>query len=101
MKYLRGDVLFMLSALGFSAADQSASIPARIPLKRSSQIQDGFGINTDLRRAPYLAWDRWWWTRMFDAGIKWARIGQYENSTDYTSWEPLQRHVGLLDRQIV
>ena len=52
-----------------------------IPPKRSSQITDGFGINSDLPREPYLPWERWWWGRMFDAGVKWIRIGQYENSS--------------------
>jgi hypothetical protein len=86
--------VLVLSALSLSAAGQGPPIPTRIPLKRSSQIQDGFGINTDLPRPPYLPWDQWWWTRMFDAGIKWARIGQYENSTDYTSWDWIERTRG-------
>ena len=41
-------------------------MPDRVPPKRSSQIESGFGINSDLPRDPYLPWDRWWWTRMFD-----------------------------------
>jgi hypothetical protein len=63
-------------------------VPAqkRAPPKRSSQIQDGFGINADLPREPYLPWDRHWCTSMFDAGVSWIRIGQYENTSDYTSW---------------
>ena len=73
---------------------QTNHIPTHIPARRSSQIHDGFGINTDLPRNPYLPWDRWWWTRMFDAGIQWARIGQYENSTDYTSWDWVERKRG-------
>ena len=62
--------------------------------RRSSQIHDGFGINTDLPRDPYLPWKRWWWTRMFDAGINFIRIGQYENSSDYTSWDWVERKRG-------
>src|SRR6202050_104904 len=61
--------------------------PAKVPPKRSSQIENGFGINSDLPREPFLPWDRWWWTRMFDAGVSWIRIGQYENSSDPTSWD--------------
>src|SRR5450755_4496233 len=68
----------------------------RVPPKRSSQIQDGFGINSDLPRDPYLPWDRRWWTRMFDAGVSWIRIGQYENTSDYTSWDWIEQKRGVL-----
>jgi hypothetical protein len=71
------------------------SIPEHIPPKRSSQIQNGFGINSDLPREPYLPWNRWWWTRMFDAGLSWIRIGQYENSSDPTSWDWVERKRGV------
>jgi hypothetical protein len=70
-------------------------VPDHIPPKRSSQIQDGFGINSDLPRDPYLPWNRWWWTRMFDAGFKWIRIGQYENSSDRTSWDWIEQKRGV------
>ena len=70
------------------------SFPKRVPPKRSLQIQSGFGINSDLPREPYLPWDRWWWTRMFDAGVSWIRIGQYENSSDPTSWDWVERKRG-------
>jgi hypothetical protein len=56
---------------------QRRSLPDRVPPKRSSQIGNGFGINSDLPRDPYLPWNRRWWTRMFDAGVSWIRIGQY------------------------
>lgn len=81
---------------GRDAAD-AAPIPTEIPPRRSSQIHDGFGINSDLPREPYLPWDRWWWTRMFDAGVKWIRIGQYENSSDRTSWDWIERKRGVLE----
>jgi hypothetical protein len=74
---------------------QQRHVPDHVPPKRSSQIQDGFGINSDLPRDPYLPWDRWWWTRMFDAGFKWIRIGQYENSSDYTSWDWIEQKRGV------
>lgn len=68
----------------------------RVPPKRSSQIEDGFGINSDMPRDPFLPWDRHWWTRMFDAGVSWIRIGQYENSSDYTSWDWIEQKRGVL-----
>ncbi len=71
-------------------------LPSHIPPRRTSQIQDGFGINSDLPRNPYLPWDRWWWTRLFDAGVKWIRIGQYENSSDWTSWDWIEQKRGVL-----
>jgi len=70
-------------------------IPAHLPPKRSSQIQNGFGINSDLPRDPYLPWNRWWWTRMFDAGVSWIRIGQYENSSEPTSWDWVEQKRGV------
>jgi hypothetical protein len=74
---------------------QERRLPDHIPPKRSSQIHDGFGINSDLPRDPYLPWNRWWWTRMFDAGFKWIRIGQYENSSDRTSWDWIEQTRGI------
>ncbi|HEV2426318.1 MAG TPA: hypothetical protein VGZ29_15940 [Terriglobia bacterium] len=79
------------------AAANATSVPTQIPPRRSSQIHDGFGINSDLPRDPYLPWNRWWWTRMFDAGVKWIRIGQYENSSDQTSWDWIERKRGVLE----
>ena len=32
---------------------------------------------------------------MFDAGFKWIRIGQYENSSDYTSWDWVEQKRGV------
>ncbi len=81
----------------FPALGQTSqpSFPNRIPPKRTSQITDGFGINSDLPREPYLPWNRWWWTRMFDAGFSWIRIGQYENSSDPTSWDWVEQKRGV------
>lgn len=76
-------------------AQDARKLPDKVPPKRTSQIQDGFGINSDLPRDPYLPWNRWWWTRMFDAGFKWIRIGQYENSTDRTSWDWIEQKRGV------
>jgi len=33
---------------------------------------------------------------MFDAGVSWIRIGQYENSSDYTSWDWIEQKRGVL-----
>jgi hypothetical protein len=94
--------IFVLVSLVFlfliplsSWAQASRPLPDRVPPKRSSQIHNGFGINSDMPRDPYLPWDRWWWTRMFDAGFKWARIGQYENSSDRTSWDWIEQKRGV------
>ena len=78
------------------AAENRRHVPGHVPPKRSSQITDGFGINSDLPRDPYLPWNRWWWTRMFDAGVSWIRIGQYENSSDRTSWDWIEQKRGVL-----
>jgi hypothetical protein len=78
-----------------SFAQGSKRLPDHVPPKRSSQIREGFGINSDLPRDPYLPWNRWWWTRMFDAGFKWVRIGQYENSSDRTSWDWIEQKRGV------
>ena len=87
-------VLCTLTPLGFT--QEQRQVPDHVPPKRSSQIEDGFGINSDLPREPYLPWNRWWWTRMFDAGFKWIRIGQYENSSDRTSWDWIEQKRGVL-----
>src|SRR5215468_10311676 len=78
-----------------SSAQEARRVPDHVPPKRSSQIREGFGINSDLPREPYLPWNRWWWTRMFDAGFKWIRIGQYENSSDWTSWDWVEQKRGV------
>jgi hypothetical protein len=86
---MRAFLILLLALLPLSAQK-------RVPPKRSSQIEDGFGINSDLPRDPYLPWDRHWWTRMFDAGVSWIRIGQYENTSDYTSWDWIEQKRGVL-----
>jgi hypothetical protein len=52
------------------------------------------GVNTSLPRLPYLPWDQRWWTRMFDAGIKYVRIGQYEDTSDITGWDWVEHEKG-------
>jgi hypothetical protein len=85
----------LLFFAGPLAAQPGRKLPEKVPPKRSSQIEDGFGINSDMPRDPYLPWNRWWWTRMFDAGFKWIRIGQYENSSDRTSWDWIEQKRGV------
>jgi hypothetical protein len=89
--------LLMIAAFlpGLLGQTTRNNLPAHVPPKRSSQIQNGFGINSDLPREPYLPWNRWWWTRMFDAGVSWIRIGQYENSSDPTSWDWVEQRRGV------
>lgn len=92
--------LLLLVALALVAgawrSPQVQQVPDQVPPKRSSQIEDGFGINSNLPRDPYLPWTRWWWTRMFDLGVSWIRIGQYENSSDQTSWDWIEQKRGVL-----
>jgi hypothetical protein len=95
MMLLRTLIFALAFAPGLPVAAQSRNVPDRVPPKRSSQIENGFGINSDLPRDPYLPWNRWWWTRMFDAGVSWIRIGQYENSSDYTSWDWVEQKRGI------
>ena len=77
------------------AASQDLLIPKQVPLRRSSQLSDGFGVNLPLPREPRLPWSQVWWTRLFDSGVKWVRIGQYENSSDKTSWDWIEQTVGI------
>src|SRR5205823_15113175 len=88
-------LLILVAPQVFGQSATRRELPNHIPPRRTSEIQDGFGINSDLPRNPYLPWDRWWWTRMFDAGVKWIRIGQYENSSDWTSWDWIEQKRGV------
>ncbi len=88
-------ILIGTPALTINAAGQNRSVPERIPPKRSAQIEIGMGgVNTSLPRDPYIPWNRWWWTRMFDAGMKWARIGQYEDTSDISGWDWIEQKRG-------
>ncbi len=88
-------ILGAILTLAPSASAQDAGVPAQIPPRRSSQIHNGFGQNVNLPRNPYLPWNRWWWTRLADAGVKWVRIGQYEDSSDLTSWDWIEQKRGV------
>src|SRR5690349_15869935 len=93
--YIRFTAAAALAVAALAQTPSRAPFPAKVPPKRSSQIRSGFGINSDLPRDPYMPWNRWWWTRMFDAGVSWIRIGQYENSSDYTSWDWVEQKRGV------
>ena len=92
--FVSASLVFLFLIAPSSWGQASRPLPDHVPPKRSSQIHNGFGINSDMPRDPYLPWNRWWWTRMFDAGFKWARIGQYENSSDRTSWDWIEQKRG-------
>lgn len=93
--FVSASLVFLFLIAPSSWGQASRPLPDHVPPKRSSQIHNGFGINSDMPRDPYLPWNRWWWTRMFDAGFKWARIGQYENSSDRTSWDWVEQKRGV------
>src|SRR5713226_9191969 len=87
-------VLAVVAVVHGTSETRSKKLPNHLIPRRSSQVHDGFGINSDLPRDPYIPWTRWWWTRIFDAGMSFIRIGQYENSSDYTSWDWVERKRG-------
>ena len=68
-------------------------VPAKIPRRSSTQLLDGFGVNLNLPRQPRMPWTRTW-TPLFDAGVKWVRIGQYENSSEQVSWDWVEQTPG-------
>ena len=72
----------------------SQSIPQQVPPRRSTQLSEGFGVNLPLPD-PRLPWTRHWWTGIFDSGVKWVRIGQYENSSDKTGWDWVEQGPGV------
>ncbi len=92
---MRFVALALLPATLLLAQGSRSNFPNHVPPKRTSQVENGFGINSDLPREPHLPWDRWWWTRMFDSGFGWIRIGQYENSSDPTSWDWVEQKRGV------
>jgi len=77
-----------------SAENFGQQIPHQVSPRRSYQLADGFGMNVDLPRDPGLPWTERWWTRIFDSGIKWVRVGQYENSSERTSWDWIEQTPG-------
>jgi hypothetical protein len=68
-------------------------VPSKIPRRRSTQLLDGFGVNLNLPRRPRMPWTKTW-TPLFDSGVKWVRIGQYENSSEQISWDWVEQMPG-------
>ncbi|HEX6804449.1 MAG TPA: fibronectin type III domain-containing protein [Terriglobales bacterium] len=68
--------------------------PSEVPARRSTQLLDGFGVNLDLPRDPRLPWTGHWWTQLPDSGVKWVRLGQYENSSEKTGWDWVEQSPG-------
>ncbi len=94
MRFFRSFLLCIAVISQFGILAGEKKVPDHLIPRRSTQIKDGFGINSDLPRDPYIPWNRWWWTRIFDAGVNYIRIGQYENSSDFTSWDWVERERG-------
>ena len=89
-------LVFMCLMAGASHRSRSddARFPKEVPPRRSTELSDGFGVNLPLPRDPRLPWARHWWTRIFDSGVKWVRLGQYENSSEKTSWDWVEQTPG-------
>lgn len=86
--------LSTLMLLALPCLGSGQSIPLEAPPRRSTQLADGFGMNLPLPREPRLPWDRRWWTLLFDSGVKWVRLGQYENTSEKTGWDWVERSPG-------
>jgi len=84
-------LLFAVTAL--PAASQG--LPQQVPPRRSPQLAEGFGVNLPLPRDPRLPWSAHWWTLISDSGVKWVRLGQYENSSEKTSWDWVEQEPGV------
>jgi hypothetical protein len=85
----------LILALCVARPSASQSSPSQVPPRRSTQLAEGFGVNLPLPRDPRLPWTRHWWTGIFDSGVKWVRMGQYENSSDKTSWDWVEQEPGV------
>jgi hypothetical protein len=90
----QGTVLLALCLCGLIPAAGQAT-PPQVPPRRSTQLSDGFGMNLPLPRDPRLPWTKHWWTSVFDSGVKWVRLGQYENSSEKTSWDWVEQTRGV------
>ena len=72
---------------------QAQDIPTKIPRRSSIQLLDGFGMNVALPRQPRMPWTKAW-VPLFDAGVKWVRIGQYEAPSDQIGWDWVEQTPG-------
>jgi hypothetical protein len=85
----------LILGLSRSVLAAGQSVPQEVPPRRSTQLSEGFGVNLPLPRDPRLPWTRHWWTSISDSGVKWVRLGQYENSSDKTSWDWVEQSPGV------
>ena len=85
-------ILALLLQFAIPAAE-AQNVPAKIPRRSSTQLLDGFGVNVNLPRRPRMPWTKTW-TPLFDCGVKWVRIGQYENSSEKISWDWVEQAPG-------
>jgi hypothetical protein len=69
------------------------NVPSSIPRRSSIQLLDGFGVNIILPRQPRMPWSKTW-APIFDSGVKWVRIGQYENSSEQVNWDWVEQTPG-------
>ena len=88
-------VSLLVVGLGELTTAAGQSFPTQVPPRHSTQLTDGFGMNLPLPRDPRLPWTRHWWTSVFDSGVKWVRLGQYENSSEKTSWDWVEQSPGV------
>ena len=86
--------LIMAAAILCGDGISAQKVPAKIPRRSSTQLVDGFGVNLDLPRFPRMPWTRTW-SPLFDAGVKWVRVGQYENSSEQVSWDWVEQTPGV------
>ena len=87
-------VVSLIAGLSLHAQGGDPPVPKDVPPRRSTQLSDGFGVNLPLPRDPRLPWTQHWWTRVFDSGVKWVRLGQYENSSEKTGWDWVEQTPG-------
>jgi len=85
----------LILAGGAARSTVGQSLPQPVPPRRSPQLAEGFGVNLPLPRDPRLPWTAHWWTLIFDSGVKWVRLGQYENSSEKTSWDWVEQEPGV------
>lgn len=94
-RYISVVVLCLLATFFQALLRGDTPLPEEVPPRRSTQLSDGFGANLPLPRDPRLPWTKHWWTRVADSGVKWVRLGQYENSSEKTGWDWVEQTPGV------
>jgi hypothetical protein len=90
----RNAILALIVFVCVEMTSPAQRLPTEVPHRRSTQLADGFGMNIALPREPRMSWISHSWTPIFDSGVKWVRIGQYENSSEKTSWDWVEQTAG-------